>query len=90
MKKGLSILALLIFGNASAAEWVHIGNNADGGDSFVDRLSIKKNGSIVTLNVLVNNNSRSEYPSDVTATSFDCEEKSMKLISIQTYGMADA
>lgn len=90
MKKIAFALCLLIASNVTAAEWIHIGHNADGEATFVDGRSVVKKGSIVTVNVLVNHGSESNYGSSRMATSFDCKERRLQILSIETYKQTDA
>lgn len=90
MKRAVFVLSLVIACNVAAAEWIHIGHNVDGEATFVDNRPIKRKGSIVTVNVLVNHNSGSPYGSIRTATSFDCKERRLQILLIETYRQADA
>lgn len=80
---------LIIACSANAADWIPIGQNADHELISVDNRSVKKKGSIVTLDVLVNKGGDSPYGSSRTVTSFDCKERKIRILSIDTYRQAN-
>lgn len=73
-----------------SADWTHIGQGPDGEATFVGSRSIKRKGYIVTLDVLVNHNSSLPYGSSRMVTSFDCKERKIQILLIETYQQADA